>query len=220
MKKNGFTLSELLIALGVVAVASALMAPQITKLMPDRAKLQVISTYSKIDQETNSLITNGAVYGCENENENNRGLACQEQARSVEFIGNQLYRGNDKYQNLMAFKLGLIEDNSLAGFTHVSSEGVYWNFHRIADGNGILTDVVITIDINGAQGPNSIYGQNNVTRNNDRYRFNVDVFGNVTPNDALSAAYTIKNNFKFNDKKNDRQRAARMLENNADFRLF
>ncbi len=218
MKKNGFTLSELLIALGVVAVASALIAPQITKIIPDKAKLKVISTNAKIEQETSDLVSNDAIYWC-NDGDNRQGLACEGQAMTPELRNNPLYSGDNKYRNLMVYKLNLTEDNSLNGFTHVSSDGVYWNFQRHLDVEGHM-DITITIDINGEKGPNRIFGQDNITKNNDRFRFNVDEYGNVTPNDALSAAYTSKNNLKFNDKKNDRQRAARMLENNADFKNF
>ena len=38
MKKNGFTLSELIITLSIIGVASALMMPAITKAMPDKNK--------------------------------------------------------------------------------------------------------------------------------------------------------------------------------------
>lgn len=217
MKKNGFTLSELLIALGVVAVASALMAPQITKIMPDKAKLKVISINSKIEQETDRLVSNDAIYWCDDNSV--QGLACEGQAMTRE-LNNAMYSGNDKYKNLMVHYLDLTEDNSLAGFTHVSSDGVYWNFQRNADASGNLENVIITIDINGEKGPNSIFGQNNITKNNDRFRFNVDEYGNVSPADALTAAYISKNNTKFNDKKGDRQRATRIFERNADYRNF
>ena len=41
MKKSGFTLAELLIALGIVGVISALLATALLTLQPDQQKLYI-----------------------------------------------------------------------------------------------------------------------------------------------------------------------------------
>ena len=62
MKKLGFTLSELLVAIGVVAVGAALVAPTISNIVPDKNKIKVINCYNKINEINQKLLNAPDLY--------------------------------------------------------------------------------------------------------------------------------------------------------------
>ncbi len=228
MKKNGFTLSELIISLTIIGVSSALMMPAITKLMPDKNKVKVNNIHSKIVGATSTIIDDDSIYWCKDD-ENMEGLSCDGQALG-RFRGNQ-YSGDNKYENLMVYFLGLEPaDNASGGFNWVTPDGVVWRFERgwsrndgsFTNSNTNIHNTLayrITVDLNGLlKNPNRLFGQNGEQRP-DRFRFRVDNYGGVTPEDALTAVY-LQNSFKSNDKKGDRQRAQTLLNQNARYRSF
>lgn len=55
MKKTGFTLPELLITLGVIGVASALILPAISNIMPDKNKIMVLNAYSYLGKVADAI---------------------------------------------------------------------------------------------------------------------------------------------------------------------
>lgn len=231
MKKNGFTLSELIISLTVIGVASALMMPTITKLMPDKNKVKVSNIHAKIVDATNSLVDDDSIYWCI-ETEKDEGLSCDSQPRTGVY-DNAIYSGSQKYENLMVYKLGLEASNAGAGFDWISPDGAVWRFERgCVNDNDAFTSrnngacpfhntlaYRITVDINGLNnGPDRIFGQTGEQKP-DEFRFRVDNYGGVTPEDAMTAAYLI-NSFKSADKRNDRQVANEFLRQNARYRSF
>ena len=62
MKKHGFTLAEVLISLGIVAVVAALTAPSLINLMPDKSKLKVIKAHKILSDVTSEMLNNPALY--------------------------------------------------------------------------------------------------------------------------------------------------------------
>ena len=55
MQKTGFTLPELLITLGVIGVASALILPAISNIMPDKNKIMVLNAYSNVGKVADAI---------------------------------------------------------------------------------------------------------------------------------------------------------------------
>ena len=56
MKKFGFTLSELLITVGIVGVVAALTAPAVSNIMPDRNKMMFMKNYKELTTITEKLL--------------------------------------------------------------------------------------------------------------------------------------------------------------------
>ncbi len=55
MKKFGFTLMEVIIALGIVGVVAAISTPLLNNLIPDKDKIAVLKTYKIIGDINNEI---------------------------------------------------------------------------------------------------------------------------------------------------------------------
>ena len=55
MKRNAFTLIELLTTLGIVAVVTAVLMPTFSKLVPDNSKMKIINAHSQIEHKLTML---------------------------------------------------------------------------------------------------------------------------------------------------------------------
>ena len=62
MRKNGFTLAEVLIALGIIGFISAIMLPMINKVKPDSTKAMYLATYDAVVSATNEMASNINAY--------------------------------------------------------------------------------------------------------------------------------------------------------------
>ena len=62
MKKFGFTMPELIVTIGIVAVTAAVAAPVIGNLMPDKNKLKAIECYNLVNAATEEFLSNEGIY--------------------------------------------------------------------------------------------------------------------------------------------------------------
>ena len=62
MKKFGFTLSELLITVGIVGVVAALTAPAVSNIMPDKNKMMFMKNYKELTTITEKLLQDPELY--------------------------------------------------------------------------------------------------------------------------------------------------------------
>ena len=62
MRKRGYTLTEALIALGIVGVVSALVLPFAKSCMPDSQKVVYLKTYDSIVSAVRSVSTSPSLY--------------------------------------------------------------------------------------------------------------------------------------------------------------
>ena len=147
MKKKGFTLAELLVALSIVAIASALMAPAFTNIMPDKYKLRVLQYHTMIANATNSMLENEAIYyGITAGNSTNCiGLECDAQPLIAPYnnpIDRNNFSGVNKYRNILADMLGLEQ----SGNDYATPEGTIWNINTI-DNVAVVNDWTTTITL-------------------------------------------------------------------------
>ena len=239
MKKFGFTLSEVMVALSIVGVMAAVVGPAISNLAPDKNKSIYLDYFNKINSTTQKLLADSSIYykGFEpSEDESYYAakkcidLGCMQRAQNPSF--NQ-QEGSRKYPYLIARSWGVTD----LSFTRDRSffdtpDGITWIFQQnereivvpkdandanfyvegqfIQDGTGNFETVSYRIVMQLPDGGRPCtYSAD--CRKPRYYTYNVDTYGNVTPADALSRAY-MQNQHKMNDKQKDYDCAARIIE--------
>lgn len=214
MKKNGFTLAEILITLSIIGIAAAIAAPSITRAIPDKYKPKVLKTYQTISNITSDLLandnlyfkkdidptnppadsdynTNGtfkttSAYGC-------KGLNCTEKPRSGSGYNTDDYKGICKYPNLVAAALSVgtptkcTDSSKFSNFK--TSDGTTMKIE--AAGTTVAGGYLVEIDIDqSTNGKDCVYNKTSC-KNPDKYRFHVDSDGNITADstDHLTEVY-------------------------------
>ena len=224
MKKLGFTLSELLVAIGIVAVGAALVAPTVSNIVPDKNKIKVINCFNKINEINQKLLNAPDLYISKyeyDEDEKN-----EKDARKLIYFGfadggvplrykdniilSQYYSENDKYKSLFSEMLtgerttGTI---NLENGSQIEIVDQTWDKNV----NPYLTTIFITFDIDGKdKGKNCSY-DGNKCKKPDIFKFKVDESGNVTAGDAMTDAY-LTTIGKSNSQKDDKELAKKYLE--------
>ena len=193
MKRKGFTLSELLIALSIIGIASALFAPVISDIMPDKSKSFIMKYYSNISQINSEILDNSSLYDI---SDTCSGLDCKGTPTNTEFAScsNQ----SSKYGCIVGKILGLDNYNELNGIvTGETADGTTWTIGT--SGSSYTISMVLN---NG--GKSGKYSSSN--KNPNTFIFKVDNWGDITAGDVMTYAY-IKNPLNMNNKKKDRKAA-------------
>lgn len=201
MNKNAYTLSEVLISLGIVALLAAVLVPGLGKLMPDSSKMKIINLDAQISNAVTNLLNQDTLYNCDPEGDL-EGLACDDAVEG--WTSN--YSGDEKFEKLMAEELGLVATNK-EGFSWKSSNGTLWSFTKVGEKNDAY--YIITIDLNGSKSPNEVFSAEQ--EKPDQFKFKVGNYGGVLPNDALTEAY-LRNSLKLNIGEDDKDVAKKLLE--------
>jgi len=202
MKKLGFTLSEVIIALGIIGVIAAITAPLIGGIMPDKDKVQVLKYYKAITDVNNDLLNDVSLYRKYWDNGGYcQGLGCTKQPTNPAF-SDEKFSSLQKYQNLLKEHLDINEGGYL-------QDGVRLGFGRQSlSGRQVYeAEVYIITDSNG-------WGcsYSSSCKKPTRFEFNVDTYGKVTGHDPLTKAY-LENPHKLNDRKKDYARAKELSSN-------
>ena len=174
MLKKGFTLSELLVALGIVSVIVAVTTPLISNIAPDKDKVMVIKNYKILSEITNELLNNPEIYYIDNDNCTQHDLTCTGQPVVEPYNAAEdadRFSGPNKYANLVYDKL-MLRDN-----TH-TKDGVQWNISNEGD------DIVVEIQR---------------TENSEPRSFTVRPSGQVVGRDDTTIAY-LRNPIKLNER--------------------
>ena len=192
MRKNGFTLAEIMVALSIVAVIATISAPLISSILPDRNKVMFLKAYKVLGDITQELVNDSAFYI---DGEECEGLNCVSLPIHEDFQ-DEIYSGDNKFSYLLAAKMNTIDDpeNNNGTVTFQSTDGIQWSSVKTENG------YEVTVDFNRDAGPNATYNEN--PERQDRFTFAVDRRGNITPVDYLSQAY-LRNPHKLNDRQND-----------------
>ena len=213
MKKTGYTLAEILIAIAVVGVIAGLLLPMVGKIRPDMNKMLFLQTYDSIVQVTSKLASDERYYNPADPEWDYSKYPLLDTATKYKFNGKE-YDTNKKYCELLAIGLNA-ESNSCNGnpnqVTEYSSpatfetpNGVrYWVNTDISvntDGSkSYQTDIYF--DVDGAEGNNCTYATS--CTQPDRYRLLVSAEGEVIPSDSMSQYYLANRvNFRLNKDKN------------------
>lgn len=195
MKKFGFTLSELIVALTVVGVAAGIVVPTVSKFLPDTKKVIVLNYNNLINTAItkyySSVYFDRSIADC-------RGLSCFKDASS------------DGYANFGEYLLAeldvenVIEDGQIK--KGVAPDGVGVELKGpLKDGS---YDIVLDTDMkhNGC-----CYSQNCTKfKEVDSFALHIDTDGEITPGDPLTNAY-FRNQYSMNNKEKDIKKAEKIL---------
>lgn len=137
MKKLGFTLSEIILAMGIVGIVAALAAPAIGDLMPDKRKANVVKAYKTASDITSALINDpGFYYGQRIDGVNCVALGCNSVPFAEGFTDEEQYRGSQKFPRLFLSQLELMptdddsdpitKDEATGFWKAQAADGIYW----------------------------------------------------------------------------------------------
>ena len=205
MKKIGFTLSELIVALGVVGVVSAMIVPLLGGLLPDKNKMNVVKTYgilSSVNAELLSDLSLNWSYDSKG-NECSSGLTCDGTPYNSSYTDTNKYNSQYKYCYLFTDRLKLKETPVLASsYTFTTADGTQWEMQLA---NSSASGFITTVKYDTDSKLNCTYSSK--CKKPDKFQFYVKPNGKVYANDPLTNSY-LNNRYKHNDRKNDLANAA------------
>ena len=217
MKKTGYTLAEILIAIAVVGVIAGLLLPMVGKIRPDMNKMVFLQTYDSIVQVTRKLAGDERYYPSDaGEFYEKYPLA----STSVYMFNGTPYSGWTKYCELLAVGMNgegedcKVEPDEVELFkspaTFSTPNGSeFWVKTEFKDAD-LLSEppkpgeykTTIAFDINGAEGKNCEYDESSCL-NPDRYTLFVTAAGEVVASDVMSQYYlNNRANYRLNNEKN------------------
>ena len=210
MKRRGYTLAEALIALTVIGVIAALVAPMANKFKPDTNKVMFLKTYDAIAQATREMASNTQFYPSDNfyPDEDDRiqytniplfNTNHPVNAPSENYNGTQ---GLSKYCTLLSAYLDgentncsddfkqIPDANETEAFT-TRSGAQFWVYTEsdITGENTGRYRTNIYFDINGPErGRNCTYREG-VCDRPDQFMLAVDARGDIFPTDVMAERY-------------------------------
>ena len=155
MKKIAFTLTELMVALGVVGILCAVMLPIIFNLMPDQNIIMAKRVYYSIQETVADLINDDACYPDRTMSDYDARVGFDDGNAYPNCAGwssDDKTSANEKFQTLFHNRLDSNELDSDGGFT--TKDKVYWKVvfdNSTFDGtkNDATYYATIIVDVNG-----------------------------------------------------------------------
>lgn len=235
MKKLGFTLSELLAALAIIGVVSAITTPMVSGILPDKNKVNVLRVYKLVNDLNRDMLSNNGLYFQSGEVDEDGdpinqciGIACQEQPVDPNFSDLAGANGDSKYAILLSRHLEMVPPHEgvygLRGqfFMFETVDGILWGVRgpRVnndpgnagSESNPLDHSYQLMVDFDRKpNSPNCSFDEARCDKP-DRFLFEVNTRGYLTGSDPLTRAY-LSNPHKLNDKKKDFAEAKRLRGN-------
>ncbi len=160
---NAFTLTELLVALGVIAILCAILMPVIFNLIPNQNTIMAKRAFYTTQTIISELINDEACYPDKTSSVTDRKIGFDDGAGTANCLkwdeayingGDQ----NKKFRTLFLDKLGM--DHVASNTVFSTSDGIDWvftstNFSTTATDGGFT---YLTVDVNGKDDPNCSNG--------------------------------------------------------------
>ena len=184
LNRKAFTLTELLIALGVIGILAAILMPVIMNILPDQNALMAKRAYYATQTIISDIINNESCYPdvSESTDTNEKRIGFDDgyprtncngwSDITTDSDGNVEEKNADsKFQTLFKKELDIKTENS-NGF--LTKDGIQWlfavapdtyNFNKIKL-NGVNTTmsyIDIYVDVNGKEKPNRLQGSDGIT---------------------------------------------------------
>lgn len=162
MNKKAFSLSELVVALGVMAVLAAIMIPSMTSTLANKEKEQFVSAYNVVENAIATMINDESVYPAGNlTNTMDSQYFCSTFARSINTV---------TVLNCVAHTGTLLGASKVIDFE--TSNGYQW----AGFASSTATDTWpkdLYVDVNGDDGPNAL--------DEDVFQIKIASSGKITP---------------------------------------
>ena len=211
-KKFGYTLAEVLIALGIVGFISAIMLPVVNRIKPDPVKVMFITTYDAITNATQELAANTGVYAIvDGDGKYQFDKVPLHNTEAVD-IGGTEYGGSDaKYCQMLGLSLNIIGNMNCSATPIIYTNESFQDNISFTGTNGVQYLVStertpnsyyksdIYIDVNGTEGKNCLYNSSSC-KDPDRYHIVVAPNGTVLPADGVGTNH-LKNRTDFTKRK-------------------
>ena len=214
MKKNGYTLAEVMITLGIIGVLAAIMLPMANKLRPDSTKAAYLNNYDALVTAINGVVNNEDIYPTIRKVDGrNFSQSPLLNYAAAEVDGTQIDAGRNKLCSVLKETLRTeahnaeldVDKEKVCSTTRVSDNlnattefsrdftaknGTQFMIRRpiSRNNNGIYYRTDIYMDINGDEGNNCIYDADSCP-NPDRFKFFVSANGQILPADPMGRYY-------------------------------
>ena len=209
MKKNGFTLAELMVTIGIIGIVAAITIPLMSNIMPNKEKLMVLKYYTTLNNITKELLDDPALYPGDSDINACLGFNCT--GKTLVEVNGYYASGSSKFASLFLSKL----KNSASGLNHqIGSymigmpDGYTFMLKPTEENPGLDHKTIVIILANSSKSHKTF---NEDQEKYGSFIFNIDsVTGQVTPGDALTQAF-IENADNVKGKKADIKRARQIL---------
>lgn len=198
MKKSGFTLTELVITVGIIGVAAVLTMPTIMNIIPDKNKLKVLQYHSKIHAKINEILSDPEIYHPYTHYDEVTRTYIITQDGSTECAGLSCIDG-DIFEKELIRRLKLQTDEEGKNKFQDGVEFIIDNSGnereislKINDADECTSNTVLDSPTTGCSGRGDI----------NTFKFTVDNLGGITTNDYLLKAYLANPN-EMNNKEKD-----------------
>lgn len=203
MKKRGFTLMEVIVAVGIIGVVAAIATPLLNNLIPDREKIAVLKAYKTICDINAEIQENKAIW----QNTPSNSIDGWPHLADV----------NITYPEAIIEQLDAVEGSrqaSARGLRFNTNDGHTWTVETESAGNNNYGTIVV--DLNDTKRNHCTYNSNNCAKPG-QFRFLINAEDlNIKPGDPLTAAY-LANSGKLNDKKADYRTAKADRKNYSQY---
>ena len=204
MKRNGFTLAELLIVLGITGVIAAVILPAINGLMPDKTKIMYLKVYDELGKNIKALCADTSIFPIILKNGNDDidvstiPLLNNEQPLKSPFKDDNKFTGDKKLCNLIAFSMGVNDACRDTTYPETPSfttaNGMKWwisetkrDINPAESKASYQTDIYVDVD-SSKKSSDCMYGEENC-KNPDRFKFLLAADGSLIPADPLGMKY-------------------------------
>jgi len=189
MKKFGFTLAELVITLSIIGIVSALMAPAIKDLMPDKNKVQVIQFHTLLTNTIDemfadeSLVTQYTTY--------------DETTLEPKVVGNDIHELFSQPDTELCTRLNKKMDENNKNLTYeMKQQGSSgYRIYLKVNNESVKRAYLLGCD----------------HRKINTFIFDIDKYGTVSAGDALTDAY-LRTPLNMNNKKEDLATAKKLVK--------
>ena len=211
MKKFGYTLAEILIAITIIGIMTAVMLPLVNNTKPDKTKVMYLKTYDSLVEILNNVSSNSQIFNpiitvggitydiskCPLFDTNEHIIRDNNDAEIL-----NTNSGDNKLCSVVAASYGVEPDddscsdnaeysdaNFLTNLSFTNNYGIQFKFivNTIDVANGVYP-TEIYVDVDGDNGNNCIYDGDTCQRP-DRFIFLVSPTGHLIPADQMGQAY-------------------------------